>query len=103
MIDCKLFIEKEAILSIRKQCALLGHSDPSELRSYDNLQTNIIKQQVEQAHVNILKEFNVDELLIILRDKISTLNVPKYIYEYGSVYLKEDANINEYYNDCFLM
>ncbi|NQV77525.1 MAG: phage integrase SAM-like domain-containing protein, partial [Lutibacter sp.] len=82
---------------------LLGHSDPSELRSYDNLQTNIIKQQVEQAHVNILKEFNVDELLIILRDKISTLNVPKYIYEYGSVYLKEDANINEYYNDCFLM
>jgi putative transposase len=23
MIDCKLFIEKEAVLSIRKQCALL--------------------------------------------------------------------------------
>ena len=29
MIDCKLFIEKEAILSIRKQCDLLDITRPA--------------------------------------------------------------------------
>lgn len=74
---------------------LLGHTDTSELRSYDNLQTDKIKQQVEEAHSNILKEFQVNELLIALKNKISELDVPEIIYD-GSVSLTTD--MEEYYN-----
>ena len=77
---------------------LLGHSDESMLSYYDNLNTQEIRQQVEQAHTNILKEFRVSKLIKSLKNKISTLDVPEVIYN-DDIYTGDD--IDTYYNEYF--
>jgi len=66
-------LELEVSNTIRR--ILLGHTDSSELRSYDNLRTEKINKQVEEAHQNVLKEFRFEYLTEKLDDKIKTLGV----------------------------
>ncbi len=57
---------------------LLGHSDESMLSHYDNLNTEEIRQQVEQAHSSILNEFKVSKLIELLEEKITLFGVKLY-------------------------
>lgn len=61
---------------------LLGHADPTMLSHYDNTQTKLITQQVDDAHLSVLKEFKVNELYDLLKNKLSELDVPKWVCEY---------------------
>jgi hypothetical protein len=58
---------------------LLGHADPSMLSHYDNTQTRRFKEQVEQAHRMVLRDFQTEEIIDALLDKLDALNAPKWI------------------------
>ena len=54
----------------------LGHADPIMLVHYDNTQTERIQKQVEDAHIVVLKEFRVEEIVRGLMFKTNILDVP---------------------------
>lgn len=56
---------------------LLGHTDNSMLRHYDNVQAKRIQKQVDEAHIKILKQAHFNTLVDELRKKIVSLN-PEY-------------------------
>ena len=66
----------ELDMSDKVRRILLGHQDPSVLRSYDNLTTEKMKAKIQKAHIDILTEFKAFELIDLLFDKIKTLNLP---------------------------
>lgn len=66
----------ELDMSDKVRRILLGHQDPSELRSYDNVTTEKMKAKIQKAHKKILVEFKAFELIDLLFNKIKTLNLP---------------------------
>ncbi len=80
---------------------LLGHIDTSELRSYDNLRTEIINNEVEEAHQKVLKEFNVKDLVDKLQIKLHKLNIWHNIDEEDFMPDVGDTNedVYRYYTD----
>lgn len=70
---------------------LLGHNDNSMLLHYDNLNTEKVKKQVQEAHMMVLKEFKVDEIVELLMKKIKEINVPEIIYS-GTIYIAESES-----------
>lgn len=72
-------LELEMSDSIRR--ILLGHIDDSMLSHYDNTNTSKIQQQVEDAHISILKEFKAKHLTKLLLSKLNTLDIPT-VYHY---------------------
>ena len=84
-------LELEVSDTIRR--VLLGHIDDSMLSHYDNLNTAKIRGQVEDAHISVLKAFEVDKLMDLLCDKLSHLEVSKWVYD-DTVILDENSFIN---------
>ena len=66
----------ELDMSDKVRRILLGHQDPSELRSYNNLTTEKIKAKIQKAHMDILTEFKAFELIDLLFAKFETLDIP---------------------------
>ena len=62
--------------SIRR--ILLGHSDSSMLRHYDNVQADRIQKQVSEAHQKILANSSFETLFAKLALKVESLN-PNYV------------------------
>ena len=84
-------LELEVSDSIRR--VLLGHIDSSVLSHYDNLNTEKIMEQVENAHKSVLKEFKANELTELLIDKLADIGAPEWIYD-GTMFSDDEALLN---------
>ena len=74
---------------------LLGHADNTMLSHYDNVNAKRFMEQVEEAHMAVLRDFKAEELMNMLLNKIKAINVPEWIYD-GTLYLEEKAFWKDY-------
>ena len=49
------------------------------LSHYDNLESSRFRQQVEDAHIAVLKDFKAEQLMKLLVKKIKDLDVPEWV------------------------
>lgn len=76
---------------------LLGHNEDSMLWHYGDTNTEIIRERVEKAHMDILKSFDTDTLNKLLLDKLDELNIVDYLKPNDSiVWLDEKAEWKHY-------
>jgi hypothetical protein len=76
---------------------LLGHNEDSMLWHYGDTNTDIIRERVEKAHIDILKSFDADALNKLLLDKLDEMNVVDYLKPNDSiVWLDEKAEWKHY-------
>ena len=57
----------------------MGHNEDSMLWHYGDTNTDIIRERVEKAHIDILKSFDTDTLNNLLLDKLDELNLVDYL------------------------
>lgn len=75
---------------------LLGHADSTMLSHYDNLNTEAIREQVENAHKNVLERFNAPELTNLMMNKLESMNMPDVMYDDDIAFI---GNIKQLLND----
>ena len=64
---------------------------------YGDTNTDIIRERVEKAHIDILKSFDADALNKLLLDKLDELNLVDYLKQNDSiVWLDEKAEWKHY-------
>ena len=61
---------------------LLGHADPTVLRHYDNTRTERFEKQVEDAHIAVLSDFRLNDLLFALKEKWNTIEKPDVDFDF---------------------
>ena len=54
---------------------LLGHANPTIKAHYQDWEWEELKEQVDEAHVQVLEEYKVEELLEALECKAVSLNI----------------------------
>jgi site-specific recombinase XerD len=77
---------------------LLGHSDPSMLSHYDNLDTETIRKRVEDAHTSVLRRFKTSYLMDLMVEKLKEINAPELLYN-DSFWVGNTKELAEYFEE----